>query len=79
MELASTETAQLDGQADAWFASYAEPALEPSIRQRVRYRRSRSRVPQHVRQHRRRSWMMLASMLFVGVMTACFYVILNAR
>jgi hypothetical protein len=77
MELASTETTQVDRQAEAWFASYAEPADQPSIRQRIRQRRSR--VPQHVRHHRRHSLMMLASVLFVGVMTACFYVSLNAR
>jgi hypothetical protein len=76
MELASTETTQVDTQAEAWFASYAEPD-HSSIRQRIRQRRSR--VPQHVRHHRRHSLMMLGSVLFVGVMTACFYVILNAR
>ena len=74
MELVSTETTQVDRQAEAWFASYAEPAW---IRRRIRHRRNRA--PQHVRQHRRHSFMMLASMVAVGVMTACFYVILNAR
>ncbi len=79
MELTSAETTQVDAQSDAWFASYVEPASEAAIRQRVRLRRARGRTrpPAHLRHRRRQNVMMVASLVFVGVMTACFYVLLS--
>ncbi len=81
MELASSEMTQVDPESEAWFASYAEPATEAAIRQRVRLRRARgrgqSRRPAHLRHRRRQNQMMVASLLFVGLMTACFYFLLS--
>lgn len=76
MELASTDAAQVDQQADAWFASYADSSTDPSNqRRRVRHRRTRG--PRRPQLHRRDTWMMIVSFVFVGAMTACFYAVLT--
>ena len=78
MELASVETNQVDAQAEAWFESYVEAASEPSgQRRRVRHRHNR--VPKHLQLHRRETLMMVASFVFIGAMTACFYAVLTLR
>lgn len=76
MQRPSTETAQVDAQSEEWFASYAEPANEPAHRRRhVRHRRSRD--PRRRRLRRLNTAMMLASVVLVSVMTACFYAVLT--
>ena len=76
MELAPIETTQVDSQADAWFASYVDPSKDlAALRRRARHRRHRSPSRSQVR--RRSTLMMLASFAFVGVMTACFYLVLT--
>ena len=75
MELPSTETAHVDAQSEEWFASYAEPSNQSSNRyRRVHHRRSRD-----PRRQRRRlnTLMMVASVVLVGAMTACFYAVLT--
>jgi hypothetical protein len=75
MERPSTQTAQVDAQSEEWFASYAEPSNQPSIRHRhVRHRRGRD--PRRQRRELLNALMMVASVVFVGAMTACFYAIL---
>jgi hypothetical protein len=77
MEPSLTETAQVDAQSEEWFASYAEPANE---RRRIRIRVQRKRDPRLERlrrQHRMQTVMLVASVVAVGAMTACFYVILT--
>jgi hypothetical protein len=76
MEPASTETAHVDAQSEEWFASYAEPAHRSSDRHR-RLRHRRSRDPRRQRRDRLNTAMMIASVLFVGAMTACFYAVLT--
>ena len=75
MELRSIEAAQVDAQSEEWFASYAEPSHQSSHQHRhVRHRRS----PDPRRQrYRRNTMMMIASVVFVGAMTACFYAVLT--
>jgi len=83
VELGSTdtETAQVDAQSEEWFASYAEPSNQPSNRhhrdshRRDRHRRNRD--PRRQRRHRLNELMMIASVVFVGAMTACFYAVLT--
>ncbi len=76
MELRSTETAQVDAQSEEWFASYAEPSNQPSNRHRyVQHRRNR--YPKRQRRHRLGTMMMILSVVFVGAMTACFYIVLT--
>lgn len=76
MELPSTETTQVDAQSEEWFASYAEPPNQRSNRQRsVRHRRTRA--PRHQRLQRLNTLMMAMSVVVVGAMTACFYVVLT--
>jgi hypothetical protein len=76
METTSTETAQVDAQSEAWFASYEEPSNQSSNRhRRVRHRRGRD--PRRQRRDRLNAVMMVASVVFVGAMTACFYVVLT--
>lgn len=75
MERASMETTQLDAQTEAWFASYEEFSNEPPGRRRARRRRSRG--PKRPQLFRRDTVMMVASVVFVGAMTACFYVVLT--
>lgn len=76
MELLSIETATVDAQSEEWFASYAEPSNQPSNRhRRVGHRRSRD--PRRQRRDRLNTVMMVASVVFVGVMTACFYAVLT--
>jgi hypothetical protein len=70
MELRSIEAAQVDAQSEEWFASYAEP----SNQHRHRPRRSRDSRRQRYRLH---TLMMIASVVFVGAMTACFYAVLT--
>jgi hypothetical protein len=72
MELSSTETAQVDAQSEEWFASYAEPS---SRHRHLRHRRGRD--PRRQRLHRRNTVMMIASVVFIGAMTACFYAVLT--
>jgi hypothetical protein len=78
VELRSTETEapQVDAQSEEWFASYAEPSSESASRhRRVRHRRSRG-----LRRYRRNqlnALMMVASVVFLGAMTACFYAVLT--
>jgi hypothetical protein len=67
-----TQTAQVDAQSEEWFASYAEPS---SPHRRVRHRRSRD--PKRLRRQRLDTVMMIASVVFVGAMTTCFYVVLT--
>ena len=67
-----TETAQIDAQSEAWFASYVEPA-----NQRRRNRHRHGRDPRRQRLHMLNTVMMLASVVFVGAMTACFYAVLT--
>lgn len=76
MEHPSTETAQVDPQSEAWFAAYADPASELSKRRR-RQRHRRTRDPRRQRQQRLTTLMMVASVVLVGAMTACFYVVLT--
>jgi hypothetical protein len=76
MEPLSIETGQVDAQSEEWFASYAEPSSQSSNRyRRVRHRRSRD--PGRQRRHRLNTVMMIASVVFVGAMTACFYAVLT--
>jgi hypothetical protein len=75
MEPSSTETAQVDAQSEEWFASYAEPSNQSSGRHR--HVRHRSRDPRRQRRDRLNAVMMVASVVFVGAMTACFYVVLT--
>jgi len=77
VESASTETGQVDAQSEEWFASYAEPAKQPSNRQHRRNRHRRTRDPRRQRRDRLHTAMMIASVLFVGAMTACFYAVLT--
>ena len=79
MELPSTETAQVDAQSEEWFASYAEPSIEPANqRRRIQHRRSRDPKRQRIRRtHRLNTLMMVASVVLVGAMTACFYAVLT--
>jgi cytoskeletal protein RodZ len=79
MELRSIEAAHVDAQSEEWFASYAEPSNQPSNqRRRVHQRRSRDSSRDSRRQrHRLNTLMMMASVVFVGAMTACFYAILT--
>lgn len=78
MEIPSTETAQVDAQSEAWFASYQEPSNQSSNRhRRVRHGRGRGRDPSRQRRDRLNAVMMVASVVFVGAMTACFYVVLT--
>jgi hypothetical protein len=81
MERSSTQTAQVDEQSEEWFASYAEPSNEPSNRHRSdRHRRDRhrrNRDPRRQRRSRLSEVMMIASVVFVGAMTACFYAVLT--
>jgi len=75
MELPSTETAHVDAQSEEWFASYAEPSNQsPNRHRRVHHHRRRD--PRRQR-HRLNTVMMVASMVFVGAMTACFYAVLT--
>jgi len=75
MELLSTETAHVDAQSEEWFASYAEPSNQsPNRHRRVHHHRRRD--PRRQR-HRLNTVMMVASMVFVGAMTACFYAVLT--
>ena len=76
MELPSTETADVDAQSEDWFASYAEPSNQSSNRHR-RHRHRRSRDPRRQRRDRLIAVMMVASMVLVGAMTACFYAVLT--
>ena len=76
MELPSTETAQVDAQSEEWFASYAEPSDQPSNQHR-RIRHRRGRDPRRLRRDRLNAVMMVASVVFVGAMTACFYAVLT--
>ena len=76
MQLPSTETADVDAQSEQWFASYAEPSNQSSNRHR-RLRHRRSRDPRRQRHDWLIAVMMVASVLFVGAMTACFYVVLT--
>jgi hypothetical protein len=75
MELSSTETADVDAQSEEWFASYAEPSNQSSNRHR-RVHHHRRRDPRRQR-HRLNTLMMVASMVLVGAMTACFYAVLT--
>jgi hypothetical protein len=80
MEHPSTKTAQVDAQSEEWFASYAEPLNQPSSPHRhVRHRRGRGRGRDPRRQRREllNALMMVASVVFVGAMTACFYAVLT--
>jgi hypothetical protein len=78
MERSSTETAQVDAQSEEWFASYVEPANQSSDRhRRVRHHRGRGRDPRRQRRDRLNAVMMVASVVFVSVMTACFYAVLT--
>ena len=76
MELPSTETAHVDAQSEEWFASYAEPSDQSSNRHR-RLRHRRGRDPRRQRRDRLVAVMMVASVVFVGAMTACFYAVLT--
>ena len=76
MELTSTKTAQVDAQSEEWFASYAEPSNQSSSNRHRRVRHRRSRDPRQ-RQHRLHTLMMIASVVLVGAMTACFYAVLT--
>jgi hypothetical protein len=76
VEPTSTETAQVDAQAEEWFASYADPSSQPSSRHRRQRHRS-SRDPRRQRLHRINTVMMVASVVFVGAMMACFYAVLT--
>ncbi len=78
MELPSTEidTAQVDAQSEEWFASYADPSNQSSNRHR-RLRHRRGRDPRRLRQQRLHVVMMVASVVFVGALTACFYAVLT--
>ena len=76
VELPSTETAQVDAQSEEWFASYADPSNQSSNRHR-RLRHRRTRDPRRDRQHRLKVVMMVASVVFVVAMTACFYAVLT--
>jgi hypothetical protein len=75
MELTSTETPHVDAQSEEWFASYAEPSNQSSNRHR-RVHNRRRRDPRRQR-HRLNTVMMVASMVLVGAMTACFYAVLT--
>jgi hypothetical protein len=76
MDVSSIETGQVDAQSEEWFASYAEPSNQSSSRHRhVRHRRSRD--PRRQRRDRLNVVMMIASVVFVGAMTACFYAVLT--
>jgi hypothetical protein len=77
MELRSTETAHVDPQSEEWFASYAEPSNEPSHRHRRNRHRNSRDVRRHQRRHRLNTVMMIMSVVFVGAMTACFYIVLS--
>ena len=75
MELPSTETAQVDAQSEEWFASYVDAADQSSKRyRRVRHSRSRDMTR---RKRRSDTMMMVASLVFIGAMTACFYLVLT--
>jgi hypothetical protein len=76
MELPSTETANVDAQSEEWFASYAEPSNQSSNRHR-RLRHRRSRDPRRQRRDRLVAAMMVASVVLVAAMTACFYAVLT--
>jgi hypothetical protein len=74
----STETAQVDAQSEEWFASYVEPSGQSSNRhRRGRNRHRHGRDPRRVRRDRLNAMMMVASVVFVGAMTVCFYVVLT--
>lgn len=76
MDVSSIEIAQVDAQSEEWFASYTEPSNQASNRHRhVRHRHSRD--PRRQRRDRLNALMMIASVVFVGVMTACFYAVLT--
>ena len=78
MELASAETTQVDAQAEAWFASYTEASDEPlNGPRRVRHGHRRGRGSRQVPRRRGDTLLMVASFVFVGVMTACFYAVLT--
>ncbi len=75
-EPASIETTTHgDALADAWFESYVEPSTELPRRRRRRHRRNRG--PRRPQPQRRDTLMAIASFVLVGVMTACFYVVLT--
>jgi hypothetical protein len=76
MELVSADRSQVDAQADAWFASYAEPSRERSNRRR-RDGGRRGERRRRAQQRRRETLMMLASFGLVGAMTAWFYAVLT--
>jgi len=76
MERPSTETADVDAQSEEWFASYAEPSNQSSNRRR-RLRHRRSRDPRRQRRDRLIAVMMIASVVFLSAMTACFYAVLT--
>jgi hypothetical protein len=74
----TSNNAQVDAQSEEWFASYVEPSNQPSNRHRQsRHRRSHELKRQRLRRVRLETMMMLASVVFVGAMTACFYVVLT--
>ena len=75
MERPSTEPADVDAQSEEWFASYAEPSNQSSNRHR-RLRHRRSRDPRRERRDRLITVLMVASVVFVGAMTVCFYALL---
>jgi hypothetical protein len=82
VELPSTEidTAQVDAQSEEWFASYADPSNQSSNQSSNRHRRlrhRRGRDPRRLRQQRLHVVMMVASVVFVGALTACFYAVLT--
>jgi hypothetical protein len=78
MERPSIETDHVDAQSEEWFASYAEPSSQSSNRRRrLRLRHRRSRDPKRQRRDRLIVVMMVASVVFVGAMTAYFYVVLT--
>jgi hypothetical protein len=76
MELPSTETAQVDPSAEEWFASYADPYVDPSRRSR-RTRHRRRRGPNRKQRELIGTAFMVASVLFVGALTAVFYTVLS--
>lgn len=76
VEHSSIETAHVDAQSEEWFASYVEPANQRSDRhRRVRHRHRGD--PRRQRLYRLQTMMMVGSVVFVGAMTACFYVVLT--
>ncbi|HXJ19179.1 MAG TPA: hypothetical protein VMT03_03020 [Polyangia bacterium] len=72
------ETSQVDAQSEEWFASYADPSGRSSHQHR-RFRYRRGRDPGLRRRHRRATVMMVASVVLVAAMTACFYAVLSLR